>query len=68
MAGLASADLVTVEWDISSESYNGESVSLYGLQQEPAWADALLVSWDMRMSRQTSIGTRVPASPTGLLK
>ncbi|MDG2424296.1 MAG: hypothetical protein P8M22_09985 [Phycisphaerales bacterium] len=45
MAGLASADLVTVEWDISSESYNGESVSLYGLQQEPAWADALLVSW-----------------------
>ncbi|MEE2908594.1 MAG: hypothetical protein VX527_12275 [Planctomycetota bacterium] len=43
-AGVASAELVTIEWDITGESYDS-AISLYGPLQDDAWADALLVAW-----------------------
>lgn len=44
-AGVASAELVTIEWDITGESYDGVDLSLYGPLQNAAWEDALLVAW-----------------------
>ena len=45
VTSLASAELITVEWDIAGESYDGASLSLYGPLQDDAWSDAVLVSW-----------------------
>lgn len=45
LVGTASAELVTIQWDITEESYNGQALSLYGAEQDPAWGDALLVAW-----------------------
>lgn len=45
LVGMASAELVTIEWDVAGQSYNGTSSSIYGPLQDDAWADAILVAW-----------------------